>query len=120
MTPAQSDGWTENVMPPGRSAVHDYPLHQRAALLWYHDHVMGVTQFNLYAGLDGLWIVRDTTSESSGFRRELPSRFLSCSRTVTSSSTPETTHRPAPAQDRHWHHGVLRAPNDGERQDLAL
>jgi spore coat protein A len=28
-------------------------------MLWYHDHVMGVTRFNVYAGLAGLWIVRD-------------------------------------------------------------
>ena len=36
-----------------------YPNDQRAAMLWYHDHVMGVTRFNVYAGLAGLWIVRD-------------------------------------------------------------
>jgi spore coat protein A len=34
-------------------------MDQRAALLWYHDHVMGVTRFTVYAGLAGLWIVRD-------------------------------------------------------------
>ncbi len=28
-------------------------------MLWYHDHVMGVTRFSVYAGLAGLWIVRD-------------------------------------------------------------
>ena len=27
--------------------------------LWHHDHVMGVTRFKVYAGLAGLWIVRD-------------------------------------------------------------
>ena len=36
-----------------------YPNDQRAAMLWYHDHVMGVTRFDVYAGLAGLWIVRD-------------------------------------------------------------
>lgn len=35
------------------------PGDQRAALLWYHDHVMGVTRLSVYAGLAGLWIVRD-------------------------------------------------------------
>jgi FtsP/CotA-like multicopper oxidase with cupredoxin domain len=34
-------------------------MDQRAALLWYHDHVMGTTKFDVYAGLAGLWIVRD-------------------------------------------------------------
>jgi spore coat protein A len=28
-------------------------------LLWYHDHAMGITRFNVYAGLAGLYIIRD-------------------------------------------------------------
>ena len=59
LTPAAYDGWTENISAPGQPAVSDYPMDQRAALLWYHDHVMGVTRFTVYAGLAGLWIVRD-------------------------------------------------------------
>jgi spore coat protein A len=59
MTHASSDGWTENLAAPGQQALHAYPNDQRAAMLWYHDHVMGVTRFNVYAGLAGLWIVRD-------------------------------------------------------------
>src|SRR5260370_13849940 len=39
---------------------------QRAAVLWYHDHVMGVTQFTVYAGLAGLWIVRDESERALG------------------------------------------------------
>jgi spore coat protein A len=59
LTPACYDGWAENVFAPGQPAVFRYPMDQRAALLWYHDHVMGVTRFDVYAGLAGLWIVRD-------------------------------------------------------------
>ncbi len=59
LTYATSDGWTENLMAPGRWALDTYPGDQRAALLWYHDHVMGVTRLSVYAGLAGLWIVRD-------------------------------------------------------------
>ena len=59
MTQASSDGWTENIAAPGQAALDAYPNDQRAAMLWYHDHVMGVTRFNVYAGLAGLWIVRD-------------------------------------------------------------
>jgi FtsP/CotA-like multicopper oxidase with cupredoxin domain len=59
LTPAAYDGWTENISAPGQHTVSDYPMDQRAALLWYHDHVMGVTRFTVYAGLAGLWIVRD-------------------------------------------------------------
>jgi spore coat protein A len=59
VTAAPYDGWAENIFAPGQHAVSDYAIDQRAALLWYHDHVMGVTQFTVYAGLAGLWIVRD-------------------------------------------------------------
>jgi spore coat protein A len=59
LTPASYDGWAENLFAPGQHAVFHYPLDQRVALLWYHDHVMGVTKFDVYAGLAGLWIVRD-------------------------------------------------------------
>ena len=59
LTPASYDGWAENLFAPGQPAVFHYALNQRAALLWYHDHVMGVTKYGVYAGLAGLWIVRD-------------------------------------------------------------
>ncbi|GAB3790067.1 multicopper oxidase family protein [Virgibacillus kimchii] len=36
-----------------------YPNHQRGALLWYHDHAMGITRLNVYAGLAGMYILRD-------------------------------------------------------------
>jgi spore coat protein A len=59
VTHASSDGWTENLTVAGQQTLDAYPNDQRAAMLWYHDHVMGVTRFNVYAGLAGLWIVRD-------------------------------------------------------------
>ena len=59
VTHATSDGWTENLATPGQQALDAYPNDQRAALLWYHDHVMGVTRYSVYAGLAGLWILRD-------------------------------------------------------------
>ncbi|MFC4022437.1 multicopper oxidase family protein [Oceanobacillus longus] len=39
--------------------VYEYPNHQRATLLWYHDHAMGITRLNVYAGLAGMYIIRD-------------------------------------------------------------
>jgi FtsP/CotA-like multicopper oxidase with cupredoxin domain len=66
LTPASSDGWAENIFAPGQTAVFHYPLDQRAALLWYHDHVMGITKFDVYAGLAGLWIVRDERERELG------------------------------------------------------
>jgi len=66
LTPASYDGWAENLFAPGQPAVFHYPMNQRGTLLWYHDHVMGVTKFDVYAGLAGLWIVRDERERELG------------------------------------------------------
>ena len=66
LVPASYDGWAENLFAPGQDAVFHYPMGQRAALLWYHDHVMGVTRFGVYAGLAGLWIIRDQRERELG------------------------------------------------------
>ena len=55
----ESDGYPENWYAPGKSAVYHYPNNQDAALLWYHDHTMGINRLNIFAGLMGLYIVRD-------------------------------------------------------------
>jgi spore coat protein A len=39
--------------------VYDYPNKQEAATLWYHDHTMGQTRLNVYAGLAGFYLLRD-------------------------------------------------------------
>ena len=66
LTPASYDGWAENIFAPRQPAVFHYPMEQRASLLWYHDHVMGTTKFDVYAGLAGLWIVRDERERELG------------------------------------------------------
>jgi FtsP/CotA-like multicopper oxidase with cupredoxin domain len=66
LTPASFDGWAENLFAPGQPAVFHYPMDQRAAQLWYHDHVMGITKLDVYAGLAGLWIVRDDRERELG------------------------------------------------------
>jgi spore coat protein A, manganese oxidase len=63
-TPADSDGYPEDWYVPGKSKTNVYPNEQDAALLWYHDHSMGMNRLNIYAGLFGLHIVRDPTEES--------------------------------------------------------
>ncbi|HEY6852230.1 MAG TPA: multicopper oxidase domain-containing protein [Terracidiphilus sp.] len=59
-TPASSDGYPENWVVPGKSQTCLYPLPQDAALLFYHDHTMGINRLNIYAGMQGFCIVRDT------------------------------------------------------------
>src|SRR5207253_4752233 len=59
-TAAVSDGWTENASLSGQVTTSDYANDQQATLLWYHDHAMGITRFNVSAGLAGLYPIRDT------------------------------------------------------------
>ena len=49
-------GW-----PPG-SAVFQYPNKNRASTIWYHDHALGMTRLNVYAGPAGFYIVRGGTA----------------------------------------------------------
>jgi spore coat protein A, manganese oxidase len=67
--PPQADGYPEHWWPTGKSAVYHYPNQQEAATLWYHDHAMGITRLNLYAGLLGMFIVGDEAEDAL----ELPS-----------------------------------------------
>ena len=46
--------------------VADYDNDQRATMLWYHDHALGITRFNVYAGLAGLWVIRDDEEDRLG------------------------------------------------------
>src|SRR5258708_4651144 len=63
-TAAVSDGWTENAALAGQCNTSDYTNDQQATLLWYHDHAMGITRFNVYAGLAGLYMIRDAEEEA--------------------------------------------------------
>ncbi len=36
-----------------------YTNRQQAATLWYHDHALGITRLNVYAGLAGFYLIRD-------------------------------------------------------------
>ncbi|GAB3048388.1 multicopper oxidase family protein [Virgibacillus ainsalahensis] len=38
--------------------IYEYPNQQRPTTLWYHDHAMGLTRLNVYAGLAGTYIIR--------------------------------------------------------------
>ena len=53
LQPALSDGTPDQYVVPGGSRTNHYPHDQAAAPLWYHDHGMGVTSYNVYAGLAG-------------------------------------------------------------------
>ncbi len=54
-----SDGYPEDWYVPGKSRLAYYPNVQDAAMLWYHDHALGITRLNIYAGLFGAYFIRD-------------------------------------------------------------
>jgi spore coat protein A, manganese oxidase len=62
--PPRSDGYPEDWYEPGRSATYHYPNEQPAALLWYHDHAMGINRLNILAGMFGLFIIRDEVEDA--------------------------------------------------------
>lgn len=39
-------------------AVFQYPNENRASTIWYHDHALGMTRLNVYAGPAGFYIIR--------------------------------------------------------------
>lgn len=58
-TDSTSDGLPENWFTPGHSVLYHYPNDQPAAPLWYHDHALGITRLNVYAGLSGFYFIHD-------------------------------------------------------------
>jgi spore coat protein A len=52
--------------PPRNAAIYEYPNHQEATGLWFHDHALGVTRLDVFAGLEGLYLLRDPLSIDNG------------------------------------------------------
>jgi spore coat protein A, manganese oxidase len=74
-TPPESDGYPEDWTVPGQTQRCYYPCGQDAALLFYHDHSMGINRLNIYAGVQGFCIVRDAHERAlnlPGGRYEIP------------------------------------------------
>ncbi len=53
-------------------AIFQYPNDQRESTLWYHDHTLGMTRLNVYAGPAGFFLVR---GGPEGDKAILDSRF---------------------------------------------
>jgi spore coat protein A, manganese oxidase len=62
--PSESDGYPEDWFGPGVNKLCFYPNHQEAAGLWVHDHAMGVSRMNVFAGLMGWYLIRDEAEET--------------------------------------------------------
>jgi len=43
----------------GNEAIYNYPNEQEAGMIWFHDHALGATRLNVYAGLAGAYPLVD-------------------------------------------------------------
>ena len=55
------DQWDRTNTWPG-SALFGYYNSQRASTIWYHDHALGMTRNNVYAGPAGFWLIRGSST----------------------------------------------------------
>ena len=54
--------YTKNPTDPPNTAVYRYPNSQEAAPIWFHDHTLGATRLNVYAGLAGAYFIQDLSN----------------------------------------------------------
>ncbi len=82
-TESDSDGLPEYWFTPGFAEVgprwvketYVYDNDQEAGTVWYHDHALGITRLNVYAGLAGFFLIRDDNEAAVGlpqFPYEVP------------------------------------------------
>jgi len=50
--------------PNGNTVTYTYDNSQVANHLWYHDHAMGITRLNVYAGIAANYLLRDSAEDS--------------------------------------------------------
>lgn len=61
--PTEYDGGPEHWILPGTSTTYHYSNIADACMVWYHDHALGVTRTNAYAGLAALYFIRDKVED---------------------------------------------------------
>ncbi|MDF3043486.1 MAG: bilirubin oxidase, partial [Thermomicrobiales bacterium] len=83
-----ADQWGQ-VWQPG-TAVFQYDNSQRPATLWFHDHTLGMTRLNVYAGPAGFYLLR-------GGETDLPEGTLPASASASGTASYEI---PLAIQDR--------------------
>lgn len=83
------------------TSCYNYPNKQQPATLWYHDHTLGITRLNVYAGLAGFYLLRDPKD---------------CIAPLLPNGNYEI---PLVIQDRSFYkNGSLRFPHDGINPDI--
>jgi spore coat protein A len=69
-----------NPGPVNGTAKYYYPNNQSARLVWYHDHAVGITRLNAYAGIASAYVITDMAEAnltgSPGNSKAIPYRQL--------------------------------------------
>jgi len=101
------DAWfTPNAAVTGRlyNPIYTYDNDQEAGTLWYHDHALGITRLNVYAGLAGFYLLRDANETSlnlPSYPYEVPiviqDRMFTASGQLYYPSMPEKPNDPDPS-----------------------
>ena len=84
-------------------ATFQYPNENRASTIWYHDHALGMTRLNVYAGPAGFYIVRGGPPATRRCSTAAPARPPCCParrprRTTSSRPTRPTTRSRSPSR----------------------
>ncbi|WP_431899844.1 multicopper oxidase family protein [Nonomuraea sp. bgisy101] len=108
-TPPESDGYPTDLVQPGAHRDYAFPLEQRAATLWYHDHRMDYTGPQVWRGLAGFFLVADEEEAAlplpSG-ERDVP--LMICDRSFHADGTMPYPARPdGPGAQEAFMGGVL-------------
>jgi FtsP/CotA-like multicopper oxidase with cupredoxin domain len=53
-------------------AIYRYPNTQEAAPIWFHDHALGLTRLNVYAGLAGGYLITDPAADPANLPPLVP------------------------------------------------
>lgn len=84
--------------------IYSYPNDQEASTVWYHDHALGITRLNVYAGLSGFYIIRDAWEDNLNLpsgNYEIPlaiqDRIFRDDGQLFYPSTPEESNQPDPS-----------------------
>ncbi|MEA2233338.1 MAG: hypothetical protein QOD83_3154 [Solirubrobacteraceae bacterium] len=91
-TGAGNDGWTDNAVLRGLAQLAEYPNDQPSTTMWYHDHAMAVTALNVFAGLAGMYLIRDAEEDALHLprgEREIP--LIVCDRNLDTDENGEYT-----------------------------
>ena len=56
----------------GQNEPYTYSNDQDAATIWYHDHALGITRLNVYAGLAGFYVLTDNIEQQLQAEHKLP------------------------------------------------